>query len=75
MLNQLPNEIILKIFGYLDLCIKKNNLYLVSKFFLKLIRPEECKSIKVFKKIICYKHNKKIIEILSNDFGNCIYYT
>ena len=75
MLNLLPNVIILKIFSYLDICVKKNNHYLVSKLFLKLIKPEECNPIKVFNKVICYTHNKKTLEILSIDFGHCISHT
>jgi len=73
MLKRLPDELQLKIFNYLKLCTKKNNYYLVSKSFYKLIEPQKCRLITAFGKKICYFHNKKTIDILSIDFNYCIY--
>ena len=72
MLDKLPNEISKKILDNLQLCTKDSNLHLVSKLFYKLVNPSKCKSITVFKKKICYHHNKEIIKILSIDFSHCI---
>lgn len=68
MLHQIPDVILREIFSYLDVCVKKNNYYLVSKLFLKLINPKGCQPITIFNKKICNYHNKKTIQILSSIF-------
>ena len=68
MLHRMPDDILKLIISYLDVCVKKNNYYLVSKLFLKLTNSEKCKPILIFNKKICNYHNKKTISILSTIF-------
>lgn len=71
----MPDDIRKEIFSYLDLCVKKNNYFLVSKLFLKLTNCKKCQPITIFGKKICYYHNQKTVNILSINFSNSISYT
>ena len=70
----LPIEIQDLIFKYLKTCVNnKNEYYLVSKQWNKIIQPNKCQKIIAFNKKICYYHHKKTIDILRKDFHYCIY--